>query len=63
MKDKEWFAPYNAICKNTNLKGSLSSVLATSLLFDLNGFSSFKVVHTARQELVYNWSLIHIRNL
>jgi hypothetical protein len=53
----------NTISIHTNLKGSLTAILATLLLFYLYGLTSFKVICTAKEEVEGDWSLIHISNL
>jgi hypothetical protein len=63
MKDQEQFASYNAISIDTNLKCSLTLILAKPLLLYLYSFKAFEIVYSAKQELKSNKSLIYICNL
>ena len=63
MEDKEGLTPVDTVGEYTNLEGCLSSIPARALFFDPDGFGSFKVICTTRQEFKGDRSLVYISNL
>jgi hypothetical protein len=63
VEDQKWSTALDTISIYTNLKCSLTTILATSLLFYPYSLTSFKVICTTRQEVESNRSLIYICNL